>query len=139
MTIHQLIYTSRATRDITDSVLLEILSKAQVKNNQLKLSGILIFHKGAFIQLLEGSERNVKDLFESISKDTRHTDIKILSEIDSPERSMPSWFMGFSASGDESLDRIRNMDFHIPFDETRQICELMEGEMRKVFLEFLNA
>ena len=138
MTIHQLIYTSRSTPAISDEVLLQILIKAQKKNYQLQLSGLLVLNKGAFMQLLEGGKKEVDELFEKIKNDPRHTDVKLVLETDSPKRCMPSWAMGISTEGHE-CDGISEQDYHIPIEVTRKICGLMEGEIGKKFLQFLDA
>jgi hypothetical protein len=42
MLVYKLNYTSRSTPLITDEVLLDILNKAEVKNYQHKVTGLLI-------------------------------------------------------------------------------------------------
>jgi hypothetical protein len=54
MSCRQIIYTSRPTAEIDDSVLLNILVRSQVKNDDMGISGLLVFHHGQFMQLLEG-------------------------------------------------------------------------------------
>lgn len=137
MSVHQLIYTSRATAEFSAQALLEILGKAQVNNQLRKLSGFLVFHSGSFMQLLEGSENEVSAMYARIRCDSRHTDFKMLFEDDVAQRAMPSWFMGYSASG-EAIPGIIDQDFHIPIDEARKICELMDADMRKLFLQFFG-
>lgn len=89
------------------------------------------------MQLLEGSENEVAVMYARIRRDSRHTDFKKLYEDDVAERAMPSWFMGYSASG-ETLPEILDQDFHIPIDEAKKICELMNADMRKIFLRFFG-
>ncbi|MBI1173825.1 MAG: protein kinase [Sideroxydans sp.] len=137
VTIHQLIYESRPTSEVTAEVLLDILSRTQYKNLRLGLSGLLVFHHGKFMQLLEGAEQDVKDLFEIIRRDPRHTDVKIILETNSPGRIMPSWVMGFHADSRDS-EKISEQNFYISPDVIRQICESMEGAVGKTFMEFLR-
>jgi len=138
MSVFQLIYTSRATDKMTDAALLEILSRAQSKNDQRRLSGILVFHKGAFMQLLEGDEKEVKEIFAHIQQDTRHTEVTVVYAKENQARCMPAWFMGFSTSG-AIIEAIKDHDFHIPIDETKHLCDLMEGEIGALFQSFLNS
>jgi Sensors of blue-light using FAD len=138
LSVHQLIYASQATPEVTGRVLLDMQIRAQDNNSKLEISGILIFHHGAFIQLLEGSEKNVKELFAAISKDPRHTNVQINFEKDSYERLMPSWFMGFSTSEVLPMNEICDQSFRIPIEETRQLCELMQGEIGNLFRSFLK-
>jgi hypothetical protein len=139
MPCHQLIYTSQPTLEITEEILLDILSVSQNKNHKLRISGLLIFGNGKFIQLLEGNKEEVQDLFYStIQHDPRHTDIKVLLEAESPNRCMPTWTMGFSLLGN-SVSEISNKHFYISPAETRQLCEMMEGEVGQILLAFLDA
>lgn len=138
MTIHQLIYTSEAIPDISESVLMDILQVAQTRNSEHKISGVLIFHRGAFLQLLEGDEQDVSEIYSSIMRDRRHTNIRILYEADCASRCMPAWLMGFSTS-QESTDLIKSQSFHIPFEDATEICGLMSGMAGQIFQQFIDA
>jgi serine/threonine-protein kinase len=135
--IHQLVYVSRSISEITTTELVDILTRAQYKNLRLDVSGLLVFRDGRFMQLLEGAEKTVKDLFSTIRQDPRHTDVEVIWEHDSIARCMPSWVMGFSASEKGSED-ISAQNFYIPPDATVQICESMEGEAGAHFLQFIR-
>jgi serine/threonine protein kinase len=135
--IHQLIYESHPTELLTQEQLKDILAKSQYKNIRLNLSGLLIFHGGKFMQLLEGGKEEVAELFAVIQRDPRHTDIKVVLESDSQERNMPSWVMGLST--DDSLKEIcGSMDYFITSDATIQICESMRNEVGQNFLRFIE-
>lgn len=136
--IHQLVYVSRSRSDVHMAELVDILTRAQYKNMRLDVSGLLVFRDGRFMQLLEGAEKTVKDLFATIQQDPRHTDVEVIWENDSAARCMPSWVMGFSASEHGSED-ICARNFYIPPDATIQICESMEGEAGSHFLQFIQA
>jgi len=45
--------------------------------------------------------------------------------------------MGYSASG-ETIPEIIDQDFHIPIDEAKNVCELMNADMRQIFLKFFD-
>jgi serine/threonine protein kinase len=135
--IHQLVYESRPTELLTQEQLRDILVKSQYKNIRLNLSGLLIFHGGRFMQLLEGGKYEVAELFAAIQRDPRHTDIKVVLESDSQVRDMPSWVMGLSA--DDSLkDICDSMDYYITSGVTIQLCESMRDEVGKKFLRFIG-
>jgi hypothetical protein len=139
MPCHQLIYTSQPTLEITEEILLDILSVSQNKNHKLRISGLLIFGNGKFIQLLEGNKEEVQDLFYStIQHDPRHTDVKVVLEAESPNRCMPTWTMGFSTIKNPASS-ISTQNFHIPLEETRQLCEMIDGEVGQILLAFLDA
>ena len=136
-TIYQLVYQSAPSGKATTEVLTEILTKSQYKNLRLNLTGLLAFHQGRFIQLLEGDEEVVRSLFEVIKRDARHTDVKVLLETRSVNRAMPSWVMGF-ASSSRIEAKLSSEGFYIPPDLIREICESMEGELNATFVKFFD-
>ncbi len=77
-----------------------ILQIAQQKNQAAGVTGALLYSGGYFIQVLEGEEAAVEEIFESIQCDTRHRDVAVLSHEYVDERNFPHWSMalaGFSA------------------------------------------
>jgi serine/threonine-protein kinase len=137
LAIHQLVYESHPTDALTREQLRDILTKSQYKNIRLNLSGLLIFHSGKFLQLLEGGKKEVDELFDAIRRDPRHTDIKVVLESDCQFRSMPSWVMGLSTD-DNFANMIGSMDYYISPEVTKQICESIEGEVGRIFLQFIK-
>ena len=137
LAIHQLVYESHPTDAFTKEQLRDILTKSQYKNIRLNLSGLLIYHAGKFLQLLEGGKKEVDELFDTIRRDPRHTDINVVLESDCQFRSMPSWVMGLSTD-DNLAEMIGSMDYYISPEVTKQICESMEGEVGRLFLQFIG-
>jgi len=95
--MYQLIYTSSSTKKFTDDELKELLRKARDKNSALQLTGMLLYIDGNFIQVLEGEEKNVMELFKIISADPRHAGTVKLMGKTVTERSFPDWTMGFKS------------------------------------------
>ena len=136
--IHQLVYESRLTKDVTSSDLQDLLIKSQFKNIRLDLSGLLVIHAGKFMQLLEGGKKEVEELFAVIQKDSRHTDVKVVLESESNYRLMPSWGMGLS-TGEIFEDKISDQNFYISPIVTLQICRSMENKVGQEFLKFIES
>jgi hypothetical protein len=108
--VHQLFYVSSANSDnVTDAMVNEIIKKALVNNLALDITGILLFKKGMFAQLLEGPKANVEALFDKIQKDKRHSNIINFFKIDGNERIFPKWRMGFKEIGDLELKMINEI------------------------------
>lgn len=135
--IHQLIYESRPSAGIDEDALIDILDRTQYKNLRLGISGLLVFHNGKFMQLLEGEEKQVKELFEIIRRDPRHTDVTVTLETDSQTRIMPSWVMGFHVDSKQG-NKVSEQSFYLAPDITMQICASMGGAVGQKFLEFLR-
>jgi len=88
----QIVYTSKATGDVE----LEELLKTSVRNNAAQnVSGMLIYTKGSFLQLLEGDTSTVDALFKRIGVDPRHHDVQVLIRTSIKEREFKNWSMGY--------------------------------------------
>lgn len=74
----QLVYVSSATTLFSQAELIALLESSRQKNAMAGLSGILLYHDGNFMQLLEGAESSVQSTYESIARDPRHQGCLIL-------------------------------------------------------------
>lgn len=134
--LYHLIYTSKPAVRAGEKILLEILEESQNGNFKNRISGLLVFHRGRFIQLLEGRESDVKELFAIIQRDRRHTDIEIVCEGSSPTRAFPTWIMAFAGGNDvENMDPV---DFYFSIGDIKDICRELNHPVGKIFLEFLD-
>lgn len=93
--IIQTIYSSTASIPFTEKQLHELLAKARKHNNSLNISGLLIYHEGFFIQVLEGPEWEVQSLYSAINRDKRHNNIRLLLSHAIKEKEYENWAMGF--------------------------------------------
>ena len=59
------------------------------------ITGMLLYNDGNFMQVLEGEEEGVRDLFGKITRDPRHRGIITLLQEHQRERQFPEWSMGF--------------------------------------------
>lgn len=104
--MYYLIYASQSKPDWTEQELKNLLTISRENNNRLKISGMLVFLSGRFIQFLEGPEKNVKDLFLKIVEDERHSKIIVLLEGTLQQRLFSGWSMGFKSINEEELEAI---------------------------------
>ncbi|MEH0071461.1 BLUF domain-containing protein [Pannonibacter sp. Pt2-lr] len=80
----------------------EAITAAAIKRNAASgLTGCIVFTGQHFLQVLEGSQEDVEDTFGRISRDNRHTDVRVLSEGPIEAREFPE--MAASCDGDKSL------------------------------------
>jgi len=93
--VFQLIYSSSATQDFWPDDLFALVEKSRSKNAPRGLTGMLLFHEGQFLQLLEGPEPAVRDCFAMVQRDPRHESVKVLMTGMCEERDFPEWTMGF--------------------------------------------
>ena len=93
----QLIYTSAAVRDLSDDELAHIL-RASVRNNQkTNITGLLLYAKGTFLQVIEGESDVIDELIATIKLDPRHRDIEELMRTQIREPEFSQWHMGYRA------------------------------------------
>lgn len=90
----RLLYASRATEPQNVSVYDSILQQSRAHNPQLGITGILCFSENVFIQVLEGGRDEVCELYNTIARDRRHQEVRILSFEEIRERRFGGWTMG---------------------------------------------
>ncbi|WP_419213133.1 BLUF domain-containing protein [Maribacter sp. X9] len=73
-----LVYRSTAQEDFNDSGIRKMLEHAKKNNLKKHITGCLLYHNNTFIQLLEGEEQEVRNLYRQIKMDSRHKDICVL-------------------------------------------------------------
>ncbi|HVV70065.1 MAG TPA: BLUF domain-containing protein, partial [Verrucomicrobiae bacterium] len=71
----------------------ELLAQSRRRNALQNITGLLLYHRGGFIQVLEGPESSVQVVFESILRDPRHHSIIKVLEGSIEEREFASWSM----------------------------------------------
>jgi hypothetical protein len=87
-------YVSRYAKPLTADEIDTLGEKAAEKNRELGLSGLLMASGGLFYQVLEGPPEVVDQIFDTIERDDRHTDVLLLSSVGPVERRLFSdWSM----------------------------------------------
>ncbi len=95
--VHDLVhcaYTSVLTPECSDDELLRILTKARRTNPGMQATGLLLFHRRSFFQVLEGPRQRIDELYRRISGDPRHTQVTRLVHEPIADRSFRDWTMG---------------------------------------------
>jgi len=93
MHIIRLIYSSHAREGVGYRDFLEIMEKASETNSELKITGILCYGAGKFLQALEGERMVVNALYHHISVDERHAYCQLLAVEDAETRDYAEWTM----------------------------------------------
>lgn len=75
-----MIYFSDAVGTAGGSILsiAQILGVSDANNRRDDLKGLLIFHRGQFLQLVEGTRTDLDRLLKRLSQDPRHENMRIL-------------------------------------------------------------
>ncbi len=98
------VYVSSAVRLLSDEELKELLRLSRINNARLGVTGMLLYDRGNFIQMLEGPGVNVDALYERIRADPRHTRITTLLQGPLEKRQFETLAMGFDNCADLSVD-----------------------------------
>ena len=78
MSLNCLVYVSLANQEMSDNHLQTMLQKAREKNERLSITGMLLYRDGFFMQALEGELADIESLYDTISKDPRHSDLILI-------------------------------------------------------------
>ncbi len=128
-----LLYTSKAVNPFKDDELQKLLELARFKNSQKTITGMLLYCNSHFIQLLEGDENDLSELFEIISSDDRHTDVKKVLEGNVEKPQFPDWSMGYKYLTPQqltNLDKHENIDVSAFIRKTQpyKLLKLLSGK-----------
>jgi len=100
---YQLVYVSKAIVDFDRAALLQLLETARTRNQAAGLTGLLLFKKGQFLQVLEGERQAVLDLYGRIRTDRRHAGVVQVLGREVADRDFADWSMGFVDLADPAL------------------------------------
>ncbi len=88
------VYASRAAEPMQASLVDAILDESRRHNAAKGITGILCYSGDTFIQVLEGGRDEVCELFNTIVRDERHTQVRLLVYEEISERKFSQWTMG---------------------------------------------
>ena len=115
----RLVYASRAVLPVLakfDATVADILSRAQANNTRMGLTGLLIAHRGWFIQCLEGPRRNVSMIFGAIGRDLRHAQLELMQAGPVEDRLFGRWSMCAHAITPDAKPILDMLDLSPDFD-----------------------
>ena len=95
MGLIQWVYASAETKPFASSDLEELLLKARLRNEGDEITGLLLYHEGSFLQILEGEEDRVEATVARIENDERHSNVSLIFRGQIDQRSFGEWRMGF--------------------------------------------
>ncbi len=90
----RLLYASRAAGPLGASDVDAILAQSRANNPKIGVTGVLCYSGDLFIQVLEGGRDQVCELYNTIVRDGRHQNVRILSYEEIGERRFGDWTMG---------------------------------------------
>ena len=121
--LYSLVYRSHASRALHEVTLTTLLRKARLHNQSAQLSGLLLFAQSQFLQVLEGPEPALSELYARIRADPRHFEVRTLAYGPIERRVFPDWRMAYApvdrsvlegATGFMSLSAAPGLTAHPP-------------------------
>src|SRR6056297_3774234 len=94
MSLHRCVYTSRG-RNLGRADLDAILASCERNSPGRAITGMLLFDRGHFVQLLEGPRAEVTACFLTIGADPRHSDVHLLAAGPLDARLFADWSMHY--------------------------------------------
>ncbi|WP_150954896.1 BLUF domain-containing protein [Microbacterium testaceum] len=92
-------YVSAASEPFDDDRLNDLLAQSRRSNHEHDLTGMLLYRRGRFFQVLEGPQDAVDELMTKIRRDPRHTGVRVLLSEPIGERRFTEWTMGYEPIG----------------------------------------
>jgi hypothetical protein len=96
--MNQVVYSSAAVVPFSEPQLKELLARARTNNERQSVTGMLLYHEGSFLQVLEGEASALESLFTAIGADKRHHRVVALLRREVDERHFGDWRMGFAST-----------------------------------------
>ena len=98
----RLVYLSAARPTLSQGDLEQILSVARDNNKASGITGLLLYGRGSFIQVLEGEAADVEACYDRICNDQRHSAVLAVVREPIRSRAFGEWSMGYrKLKGDE--------------------------------------
>jgi hypothetical protein len=104
MSIYCLVFTSVATRKVSDEDLKGLLVKSRQNNLALNITGMLLYLDPYFMQILEGDESIIDEKFKKILNNEMHHKVSLIYKKPIKERSFSKWTMGFNKIGTQYFE-----------------------------------
>lgn len=100
--LYEIVYHSQANSHLSLIDIQEILRRSRDSNAKKGITGCLLHHKRQFLQILEGEEKEINQLYEKIRKDPRHQNVITLHAEKITDRIFDKWNMAFQDFKDET-------------------------------------
>jgi Sensors of blue-light using FAD len=139
--LSQLCYVSSAVVPFDGPMLRELLEQARAHNQAHALTGILLYSRGHFMQMLEGEPTAVMALFKKIELDPRHHRVMTLFRQSIDARDFGDWSMAYRDLDDPEVRKLPGFreDLNLAFNDpaflsdgskARRVLSVFVAEMR---------
>lgn len=135
MQLCRLIYRSKTSWDIlTNELLRELAVKSASRNEEGEITGILLLSDESFLQVLEGPEDVVNELYGKIVQDKLHFDVTLISYEQVSNKCFDGWSMRVLDLND--LPESTREVFRLKYKDTEGYIEIPNDAPRAIALLF---
>ncbi|MEY2689437.1 MAG: hypothetical protein RL375_3636 [Pseudomonadota bacterium] len=108
MPLEAIAYTSSAVGAPTDTDLERLLVHARRHNEQVGVTGVLLYHDGSFFQYFEGPAEGVAAVYERVRRSALHRGLVEVMHEPVAARAFEDWLMGFTQAPGSTLLQLSN-------------------------------
>ena len=94
-TLHQIVFSSCVQVEPTEAELLALLHGSRQRNACRGITGLLLYHAGQVLVVLEGAAGAVREVYDNLRADVRYRNPLLLSDGPVQCRTFPDWRLGF--------------------------------------------
>ena len=135
--LYSLIYSSVAVKAMSKEELLELLHHSRSFNTANGITGMLIYHKQLFMQVLEGEKSTVWNLYnQKIKNDQRHAMVWTYLFEPLKDREFGDWSMGFHDLGDYNLKEIEGFSDFLEKGFSQEALKQNSSKAKELLLLF---
>ncbi|MGB0523994.1 MAG: BLUF domain-containing protein [Flammeovirgaceae bacterium] len=132
--LSQLIYVSVRLAECSNKEIESILAASNQNNGKKNITGVLLYSKSKFLQVLEGDSEAILSLYDHIKLDDRHKNVVMINYGPIKDRNFPTWAMG---SKDIDSDRYNYLTIMSASDR-REFDKIMNGEKQTNAIKIIN-
>ena len=130
----QCIYASVAARKFDRAEMEALLTKARRRNDELGVTGMLLYVGDNFFQVLEGEEAAVEKIYAIVAQDNRHSQVTKIIQEPVAQRSFSSWTMGLAMLDRIELDALPGTNDY--FQGGSCLTDMGHGRAKKLLRAF---
>ncbi len=130
----QCVYSSASSQPFSIEELAALLEVARSNNRTLNITGMLLYEKQSFFQILEGPSSAIDQVYRKIERDKRHNQITKILYHDIDQRVFERWSMGFADVRLKDLANLKGLnDF---FRKGKCYADLDESKAKTLLTAF---
>jgi hypothetical protein len=139
MSLMHLIYVSTLKPGVSESEITRILEASHRHNLEDGITGMLLYSRGNFLQVLEGEDTPVTQTYARIAEDTRHSQVFEIVREAIDQREFGDWAMGFKHLTADVVQHLPRHTHHFQWGLDTQEIRAQPGLALELLREFARS